>query len=64
MGCHIQTGRQMQLNDPNPSFEQQLQEIDKREFFKNRNGFKIVLQPILFTFSQEKGETDSQEQND
>ncbi|CAD8134870.1 unnamed protein product [Paramecium octaurelia] len=64
MGCHIQTGRQVQLNDPKPSFEQQLQEIDKMEFFKKRSGFKIVLQPILFTFSQEKGETDSQDEND
>ncbi|CAK79005.1 unnamed protein product (macronuclear) [Paramecium tetraurelia] len=64
MGCHIQTGRQVQLNDHNPSFEQQLLEIDKMEFFKNRSGFKIVLQPILFTFSQEKGETHSQDEND
>ncbi|CAD8139774.1 unnamed protein product [Paramecium octaurelia] len=63
MGCYVETGRQVQSSEPNPSFEQQLQEIDKREFFKNRKGFQINLKPILYSFSYEKGETDSQDQN-
>ncbi|CAD8047424.1 unnamed protein product [Paramecium primaurelia] len=64
MGCHIQTGRQVQSkNEPIPCFEQQLLEIDKREFFKNKKCFQIILKPILYSFSQEKGETDTSDQN-
>ncbi|CAD8045620.1 unnamed protein product [Paramecium sonneborni] len=63
MGCNIPKIREVQQNKGDPSFEQQLQEIDKNEFFKNRKGFKIMLKPILYSFNLEKGETDSQDYN-